>query len=95
MKNRLPVENAGDADVCLFIEPYGEDFWMKPADAFEVVPMGDGNVHFSVVIAMGLITVWLYEDGDPYNMLLDYEVVDASGKKLECGHQRPSDSGGI
>ncbi|MET7493374.1 hypothetical protein [Streptomyces sp900116325] len=44
---------------------------------------------------MGLITVWLYEDGDPYNMLLDYEVVDASGKKLECGHQRPSDSGGI
>lgn len=95
VKNRLPVENAGDTDVCLFIEPYGEDFWMKPADAFEVVPMGDGNVQFSVVIATGLITVWLYEDGDPYNMLLDCEVVDAGGEKLECGHQRPSDSGGI
>ncbi|MFD7946284.1 hypothetical protein [Streptomyces sp. NPDC059744] len=52
-------------------------------------------MQFSVVIATGLITVWLYEDGDPYNMMLDYEVVDASGEKLECGHQRPSDSGGI
>ncbi|MET7785126.1 hypothetical protein ABZS93_00595 [Streptomyces sp900116325] len=37
----------------------------------------------------------VYEDGDPYNMMLGYEVVDTSGKKLECGHQRPSDSGGI
>lgn len=51
MKNRLLVADAGDADVCLFIEPYGEDFWMRPVDAFRVVPVGDGTVQFSVVIA--------------------------------------------
>lgn len=94
MKDNLPVENAGDSDVCLFIEPYGEDFWMKPGDAFKVVPLSDSDVQFSVVLATGLITVWLYEDGDPYNTLLDYDVVDARGDKLECGHQRPMDSGG-
>ncbi|MET9903140.1 hypothetical protein [Streptomyces sp. NPDC006446] len=65
---------------------------MKPADAFQVVPMSDANVQFSVVIATGLITVWLYEDGDPYNAILDYEVVDANGERLTCGHQRPADS---
>ncbi|MGW2117629.1 hypothetical protein [Streptomyces zhihengii] len=90
MKNRLPVENAGDTDTCLFVESYGEDFWMKPGDVFEMAAMSDGNVQFSVVIATSLITMWLHEDGDPYNRILDYEVVDASGNRLECGHQRPS-----
>ncbi|WP_098899161.1 hypothetical protein [Streptomyces sp. st77] len=87
------MQNAGDTDVCLFIEPYGEEFWMKPADSFEVVSLSDRNVQFSVVITAGHITVWLYEDGDPYNMILDYEVVDASGRTLKCGHQNPGDSG--
>jgi hypothetical protein len=27
---RLPVENVGDRLVCLFVEPFGEDFWMQP-----------------------------------------------------------------
>ncbi|MFE1285983.1 hypothetical protein [Streptomyces sp. NPDC058751] len=92
MTNRLPVENAGDTDVCLFIEPYGEDFWMKPGDAFEVVPLSDSNVQFSVSVSKDLFTVWLYENGDPYNALLDYDVVGTDGKKLACGHQRPTDS---
>ncbi|WP_328447590.1 hypothetical protein OG780_12450 [Streptomyces sp. NBC_00386] len=55
MKSTLLVENAGDTDVCLFIEPYGEDFWMKPGDAFKVVPLSDDNVQFS---AKDLFTVW-------------------------------------
>lgn len=94
MKNKLPVQNAGNTNVCLFIEPYGEDFWMKPGDAFEVVPLSAGNVQFSVAIAKDLFTVWLYEDGDPCNAVLDYEVVKTDGEKLACGHQRPADSGG-
>ncbi|MFD9438776.1 hypothetical protein ACFWBR_07630 [Streptomyces sp. NPDC060006] len=91
MKNRLPVENAGDTDVCLSIEPYGEDFWLRPREVFTVVPTGDGNAQFTVVVATGVITVWLYEDGDPHEVMLDYEVIDANGEKLECGHQRPTD----
>ncbi|MFJ3643330.1 hypothetical protein ACIPRD_26740 [Streptomyces sp. NPDC090108] len=92
MKTSLPVENAGDTDICLFIEPYGEDFWMKPGDAFEVVPLSDANVHFSVVVANDVFTVWLYQDGDPYNILLDYKVTGVHGEELTCGHQRPADS---
>lgn len=36
----------------------------------------------------------LYEDGDPCNAVLDYEVTETNGDKLECGHQRPADSSG-
>lgn len=90
--NRLPVVNAGDTDVCLFVEPYGEDFWMKPADTFQVVSMSDANVQFSVVALPALIAVWLYGDGDPYRVIVDYEVLDANGEMLECGHQRPAEA---
>ncbi|MEU4151161.1 hypothetical protein [Streptomyces sp. NPDC026659] len=41
-----------------------------------------------------VFTIWLYRDGDPYNMLLDYEVIGANGEKLACGHQRPAGSHG-
>ncbi|MGV9339625.1 hypothetical protein [Streptomyces sp. NPDC003688] len=94
MKSTLPVENAGDRDVCLFIEPYGDDFWMRPGDAFKVVPLSDDDVQFSVAVAGDVFTVWLYQDDDPYNMLLDYEVIGANGEQLTCGHQRPADSDG-
>ncbi|MGV9454747.1 hypothetical protein [Streptomyces sp. NPDC003635] len=94
MKSTLPVENAGKADICLFIEPYGEDFWLKPGDAFEVVPLTDASVQFSVVVTNHVFTVWLYQDGDPYNVLLDYQVTGANGEKLACGHQRPAESDG-
>ncbi|MCX4402448.1 MULTISPECIES: hypothetical protein [unclassified Streptomyces] len=48
----------------------------------------------TTTIAKDLFTVWLYEDGDPYNAVLNYEVVGTNGEKLACGHQRPADSGG-
>jgi hypothetical protein len=36
----------------------------------------------TTTIAKDLFTVWLYEDGDPYNAVLDYEVVGTNGEKL-------------
>lgn len=30
VRNRLPVQNAGDTDVCLFIEPYGDPLQHDP-----------------------------------------------------------------
>ncbi|MFG2951241.1 hypothetical protein [Streptomyces adustus] len=51
-------------------------------------------MQFSVVVARDLFTVWLYQDGDLYNALLDYEVTGTNGEKLACGHQRPADSDG-
>ncbi|MET7616150.1 hypothetical protein [Streptomyces sp. NPDC005408] len=89
------MQNAGENLVSLFIEPYGEDYWLQPGEGFTVAPAADGvDVQFSVVVAADHITVWLYEDGDPCKVILDDEVVDEGGTALECGHQRPTDSRG-
>ncbi|MEV6677361.1 hypothetical protein AB0N09_10910 [Streptomyces erythrochromogenes] len=89
-RSRLPVENAGKGDLCLFIEPYGEDFYLRPGEGFTVAPEAEGiDVWFSTLVWEGGITVWLYEDGDPAKMVLEYTVTDANGTRLECGHQRP------
>ncbi len=88
----MPVRNNGDSDLCLFIEPLGEDFWLKPGEAFTVGARCDGmDVWFDATLWKGGISVWLYEDGNPTKVVLDYAVVDANGKQLDCGHQRPAD----
>jgi hypothetical protein len=35
----LPVENAGRVPLRLFVEPYGEDFWLEPGEAVTVPPL--------------------------------------------------------
>ncbi|GGW75491.1 hypothetical protein [Streptomyces xantholiticus] len=93
MKKGLPVQNAGENLVSLFIEPYGEDFWLQPGEVFTVTPTVAGvDVQFSMAVAADHITVWLYEDADPYKVILDFEVLDEGGAALECGHQRPTAS---
>lgn len=84
------MEHAGDGDLCLFIEPYGEDYWLKPGEVFTVAPAAKGiDVWFHTVLWRDGITVWLYEDGEPEKMILEAVVTDADGTRLECGHQRP------
>ncbi|MFD5897718.1 hypothetical protein [Streptomyces sp. NPDC060366] len=83
------MENAGASDLWLFVEPYGEDYWLKPGEAFVVAPEAAGiDVCFSIAVCQEGITVWLYEDGDPTKVVLEY------GERLECGHQRPSKPAG-
>ncbi|MFK0113849.1 hypothetical protein [Streptomyces sp. NPDC091217] len=89
-RNALPVENSGTSPLCLFVEPYGEDYWLAPGEAFTVKPDGEGiDVWFSTYVSQDCIAVWLYEDGDPARVVLDHKVVDANGISLDCGHQRP------
>ncbi|MFI6941941.1 hypothetical protein ACIBI4_21935 [Streptomyces sp. NPDC050418] len=94
MSNRLPVENGGQHLTSLFVEPYGEDFWMSPGEVFTVIPSVDADVEieFSVIVKPDHVTVWMFHDGDPYNAVLDFKVVGQDGVTLECGHQRPLDS---
>ncbi len=67
------MENAGASDLWLFIEPYGEDYWLKPGEAFAVAPEAAGiDVCFSIAVCQEGITVWLYEDGDPTKVVLEY-----------------------
>ncbi|MCX5414958.1 hypothetical protein [Streptomyces sp. NBC_00059] len=84
------MENAGTSDLCLFIEPYGEDFSLKPGEGFTLAAEVEGiEVWFCTIVREGGITVWPYEDGDPTKIVLEYTVTDARGTRLECGHQRP------
>ena len=88
-RSRMPVANAGNRDLCLFIEPYGEDFYLKPGEVFTVAPEAEGiDVWFSTVVWEGGITVWPCEDGDPTKIVLECTVTDANGTRLECGHQK-------
>ncbi|MEU6988953.1 DUF2917 domain-containing protein [Streptomyces sp. NPDC046324] len=56
--SRLPVENVGDGDLWLFVEPYGEDHWLKPGEAFTVAPEVEGiGVGFSPAVCQEGIAV--------------------------------------
>ncbi|MFF3654661.1 hypothetical protein [Streptomyces olivochromogenes] len=89
MRGSLPVENAGSVPLCLFVEPYGEDFWLEPGEVVTVSPISDGtDVQFAVTVAAELMSVWLFENGDPNRVVSESQVLDTSGTPLECGHQR-------
>ncbi|MFG3587356.1 hypothetical protein [Streptomyces sp. NPDC047990] len=90
-RNTLPVENSGTSPLCLFVEPYGEDYWLTPGEVFTVMSAVEGiDVWFSTQVSQDCIAVWIYEEGDPAKVVLDYQVVDADGTFLDCGHQTPS-----
>jgi hypothetical protein len=77
---------------CLFIEPYGEDFWLKPGDEFIVVPgEGPSDPQFTVVAATDRLVVWIFEGGDPEKVVVDCTVIDSDGTELECGYECPAD----
>ncbi|WP_239131687.1 DUF2917 domain-containing protein [Streptomyces griseus] len=41
----------GDDDLWIFVEPYGEDYWLKPGDVFTVAPEVEGiDVWFSTAV---------------------------------------------
>jgi hypothetical protein len=87
MVSKLPVENVGERLVLLFVEPLGNDYWMKPEDAFVVVGGGEvADSEFSIDSMPDHVIVWVNE-GDPFAV----KVFDqASGVELECGFQRPA-----
>ncbi|MFJ6886801.1 hypothetical protein ACIQRC_18470 [Streptomyces californicus] len=88
--NRLPVRNGGDDVLCLFLEPYGDVFWLKPGDEFTVLP-GEGvpDPQFTVEMVKHRLIVWVFEGGDPAKVVVDCTVVDSGGNELPEGHQWP------
>ncbi|MFJ8658303.1 hypothetical protein [Streptomyces sp. NPDC093795] len=85
------MENGSDIDLCLFVEPSCEDYWMKPGEAFTVHSAAEGiDVWFETRVSKGCVIVWLYEDGDPYKVVGEHRVVDENGTSLNSGHQRPA-----
>ncbi|MEU1623636.1 hypothetical protein ABZ479_40930 [Streptomyces sp. NPDC005722] len=80
---KISVHNGNRGMLCLFVEPWGTDHWMKPGETLVVAAAGDPTVWpFEVVV---------HPDGVSVNVNDHYlpEVTDEAGAPAPCGHQRP------
>ncbi|GAA3257122.1 hypothetical protein ACFO1B_48485 [Dactylosporangium siamense] len=88
----MEVHNDSAGWLVLWLEPLGEDRWLKPDETFHVRSDYDGDdAPFTVdrfenddrAAGIANIAVWVNEG--------DSQVTDSSGTRLECGHQRPEE----
>jgi hypothetical protein len=84
---KTSVSNETDSMLCLWVEPWGTDHWMRPGEEFTVVTQtAPEESPFNVVVHSQGITVWV-------NSANDSEVFDKNGNPAPCGHQRPAGAG--
>ncbi|WP_377272289.1 hypothetical protein [Peterkaempfera sp. SMS 1(5)a] len=90
----MDVHNDSQGWLTMWLEPLGEDRWLKPGEAFRVRSDYYGDeLAFSVNFwrdddpsaQIENVAVWI-ENGD-----CSAEVVDREGNVIECGHQRPDE----
>ncbi|WP_329536941.1 hypothetical protein OG568_51080 (plasmid) [Streptomyces sp. NBC_01450] len=83
--SKTSVSNETSSMLCLWVEPWGTDHWMRPGEEFTVVTeMEPEESPFNVVVHKQGITVWV-------NSSNDAEVFDENGISVPCGHQRPAE----
>jgi hypothetical protein len=69
--------------VLLFLEPYGEDYWLQPGDEFIVTSrVPDPDPAFGLELTDDGVTI--YFEGH------HAAVTALDGKTLDVGHQRPA-----
>ena len=77
------MSNETDSLLCLWVEPWGTDHWLRPGEVFTVATEAEPeDAPFNVVVHGQGISVWV-------NAGFDAEVFDAQGRPVLCGHQRP------
>lgn len=89
----LAIKNSSAGWLVLWLEPLGEDRWLKAGERFLIRSDYAGTeLPFSIDYwtdeedrAAGIenVTVWVENGG------CDPDIVDEAGNVLECGHQRP------
>jgi len=82
---KTSIRNDTEGMLCLWLEPWGTDHWMRPGERFTVVGIGDSDPTdepFEMIIHDQGISVWV-------NAANDAEVFDADGNEAPCAHQRP------
>ncbi|MCP2321499.1 hypothetical protein HDA40_000006 [Hamadaea flava] len=90
----IAVTNDSAGWLVLWIEPYGEDRWLRPRETFVVRTDYSGDEPpFSIQYwvnaddrAAGIENVTVVVDEGFYQ-----GVVDDEGRLVECGHQRPAE----
>ncbi|SDT83442.1 hypothetical protein SAMN05216371_8273 [Streptomyces sp. TLI_053] len=83
----IRLNNDNEKSLGIWVEPWGEDYWMNPKEQFTITTETPEGVHsdeepFEVVF---------HDQGVSLHVNIGYEAVvtDQSGGELECGHQRP------
>ncbi|MET7774065.1 hypothetical protein [Nocardia sp. NPDC005366] len=75
----------------VWVEPWGEDFWMRHDDAL-TVEFEDADFTENIIREGQVFDVHWLEDGMVvWVAALEFTVRDQSGAELRCGHQRPED----
>ena len=83
MQRKMTFSNDAERVITLWLEPWGEDYWIQPGETFDLVPDNPKDTfYFAVAHKGGDITVFA-EGG------CDHVRVEHDGKTLECGHHRP------
>ncbi|GAA2847454.1 hypothetical protein Acy02nite_03230 [Actinoplanes cyaneus] len=90
----MDIRNSGTGWLVMWLEPLGEDRWLRPGEKFRVQDDYDGEeapftVDFWADVAdraAGIehVAVWI-EYGDCHAT-----VTDETGAVIACGHQRPT-----
>ena len=83
--NPLPmlVVNDGDELLELFLEPSGQDYWLKPKESFMVTSYGDWpDYPFETIHEPGCIVVWVVS--------CFATVTFRNGNEVPGGYQRPA-----
>ncbi|MFD7031568.1 hypothetical protein ACFWAR_26430 [Streptomyces sp. NPDC059917] len=83
----ISLNNDTAKTLCIWVEPWGEDYWMKPKERFTVATETPEGVHsdeapFDVSFRAHGVSVCV-------NIGYEAVVYDQSGTELDCGHQRP------
>ncbi|MFJ8886459.1 hypothetical protein ACIRJR_24025 [Streptomyces sp. NPDC102402] len=91
----IEVHNHSEGWLVMWLEPLGEDRWLRPDETLRVRSEYSGDepaFSLSVLVddddrSAGIenVAVWI-EKGDCYA-----EVTDRAGNLVECGHQRPEE----
>ena len=78
---KVIVSNRSEDIKILWLEPWGEDYVMKPKDEFEIVEEKEEDVYFHTVFGE---SIWVYVEGKG-NI---YPTVYQNGEEIEIGHNR-------
>ena len=90
----MGVHNGSAGWLILWLEPLGEDRWLRPGETFQVRSDHQGEQYPLTLYrgvdpdgpTAGLEYVEVWVDHGPW-----VTVTDSSGVVVECGHQRPAD----
>ncbi|MFD5057877.1 hypothetical protein [Streptomyces sp. NPDC058394] len=77
------VQNDGDTLMELWLEPFGQDYWLMPGERVTVTSYGHWDDHpFEAIHEPDRITVWATS--------FFATVSDSNGAEVPAAHQRPS-----